>query len=230
MPSPALLFDLDGTLVDTAPDLLGALNAVLISEGRETVDPTTLRHMVGHGARSLIEQAMAATGERAPPERLPELVDRFIAHYRAHIVDGSRPFAHVEETLTQLRHDGARLAVLTNKPQVLTEPILQNLNLAHHFGVICGAGRYEYNKPDARVVEHVVRELGGAGSGAVMIGDSITDVATARAAKIPVLLLSYGYTPEPVHSLGADVVIDQFADVPETVSRLLAGAKQNLPA
>ncbi|HEY1962173.1 MAG TPA: HAD-IA family hydrolase [Rhizomicrobium sp.] len=228
MPSPALLFDLDGTLVDTAPDLLSALNAVLISERRETVDPMTLRHMVGHGARSLIEQAMAATGERAAPERLPELVDRFIAHYRAHIVDGSRPFPGVEETLVQLRRDGARLAVLTNKPQVLTEPILENLNLAQFFGVICGAGRYDYNKPDARVVEHVVRELGGAGAGTVMIGDSITDVATARAAKIPVVLLSYGYTPEPVHSLGGDVVLDDFSDVPAAVSRLLLRATQNV--
>ena len=222
MPSPALLFDLDGTLVDTAPDLLGALNAVLVSEGRHTVDPTTLRHMVGHGARSLIEQAMAATGERAEPERLQELVDRFIAHYRAHIVDGSRPFPGVEDTLLQLRDEGARLAVLTNKPQVLTEPILENLNLAQHFGVICGAGRYDYNKPDARVVEHVVRELGGAGAGAVMIGDSITDVATARAAKIPVILLSYGYTPEPVHSLGGDIVIDAFSEVPEIVAGILS--------
>jgi phosphoglycolate phosphatase len=225
MSSPALLFDLDGTLVDTAPDLLGALNAVLISEGRQTVDPQTLRHMVGHGARSLIEQAMAATGERATPERLPELVDRFIAHYRAHIVDGSRPFPGVEDTLEALRREGARLAVLTNKPQVLTEPILESLNLARHFGVICGAGRYDYNKPDARVVDHVLHELGGAGAGAVMIGDSITDVATARAARMPVLLLSYGYTPEPVHSLGADVVIDSFADVPATVSRLLSGVE-----
>jgi phosphoglycolate phosphatase len=221
MPSPALLFDLDGTLVDTAPDLLGAVNAVLISEGRQTVDPATLRHMVGHGARSLIEQAMAATGERAAPERLPELVDRFITHYRAHIVDGSRPFDGVEETLLQLREQGARLAVLTNKPQVLTEPILESLNLARHFGVICGAGRYDYNKPDVRVVEHVVRELGGAGDGTVMIGDSITDVATARAANIPVVLLSYGYTPEPVHSLGGDVVLDRFSDVPATIPRLL---------
>jgi phosphoglycolate phosphatase len=228
MPSPALLFDLDGTLVDTAPDLLGALNAVLISEERQTVDPTTLRHMVGHGARALIEQAMAATGERAAPERLPQLVDRFIAHYRAHIVDGSRAFPGVEETLVQLRRGGARLAVLTNKPQVLTEPILENLNLAQHFAVICGAGRYDYNKPDARVVEHVVRELGGEGTGAVMIGDSVTDVATARAANIPVVLLSYGYTPESVHTLGGDLVIDDFSDVPDAVWRLLRHTAQNL--
>lgn len=221
MDSPALLFDLDGTLVDTAPDLLGALNAVLELEGRATVDPQTLRHMVGHGARSLIEQAMAATGERLPQERLPDLVDRFIAHYRGHIVDGSRPFAGVYATLEQLQQEGARMAVLTNKPQVLTEPILAALHLSQYFGVICGAGRYDYNKPDARVVAHVIAELGGAGAGAVMIGDSVTDVATARAGAIPVVLLSYGYTPEPVTTLGADVVVDAFSEIPAVVRRLL---------
>lgn len=222
MDSPALLFDLDGTLVDTAPDLLGALNAALLSEGRATVDPQTLRHMVGHGARALIEQAMATTGEPAAAERLPLLVDRFIAHYREHIVDGSRPFAGVPETLSALQSRGARMAVLTNKPQVLTEPILEALNLSRFFGVICGSGRYDYNKPDARVVAHVIEELGGTGAGAVMIGDSAVDVATGRAAGIPVILLSYGYTPQPVRTLGGDLVLDRFEDISRQLGQLLA--------
>jgi phosphoglycolate phosphatase len=221
MESPALLFDLDGTLVDTAPDLLGALNAVLLSESRQPVNPHTLRHMVGHGARALIEQAMAATGEPVTAEQLPVLVDRFIAHYRDHIVDGSRPFPDVPETLEHLKRQGARLAVLTNKPQVLTEPILEALELSQFFGVICGSGRYDYNKPDARVVAHVVRELGGAGAGTVIIGDSAVDVATARAARVPIILLSYGYTPHPVHTLGADTVIDSFRELGETLARFL---------
>lgn len=217
MNSPALLFDLDGTLVDTAPDLLAALNAVLTSEGRRTVDPQTLRHMVGFGARSLIEQAMAATGERAAPERIQELVDGFIAYYRDHIADLSRPFPEVETTLSSLRQSGARLAVLTNKPQVLTVPILEALGLSRHFGAVCGAGRYDYHKPDARVVAHVLEELGGPGAGAVMIGDSAVDVATARAAGIPVILLSYGYTPEPAQRLGADAVADSFSALPALI-------------
>jgi phosphoglycolate phosphatase len=221
MPSPALLFDLDGTLVDTAPDLLGALNAVLVSEGRKAVDPQTLRQMVGHGARALIERAMAATGERVSPERLPELVDRFIAHYRDHIADGSRPFPGVETTLTELKHAGARLAVLTNKPQILTVPILEALHLSHLFHVICGAGRYNHHKPDPRIVAHVIDELGGAPGGAIMIGDSAVDVATARAAQIPVILLSYGYTPEPARTLGADAVVDGFAELPGILPRFL---------
>jgi phosphoglycolate phosphatase len=230
MNAPSLLFDLDGTLVDTAPDLLGALNAVLGSERRAAVDPQTLRHMVGHGARVLIERAMAATGEPVSAERLPELIDRFIAHYRGHIADHSRPFPHVEETLAALKSDGARLAVLTNKPQVLTEPILEALGLAGVFGVICGAGRYDYNKPDARVVRHVVDELGGDIRQTAMIGDSAVDVATARAAGIPVILLSYGYTPDPVHSLGADAVLDTFADLPAHIRRFVAFQKTGAPS
>ena len=220
MDAPCLLFDLDGTLVDTAPDLLGALNAVLMSEGRATVDPQTLRHMVGHGARVLIERAMAATGEPVSADRLPVLIDRFIAHYREHIADHSRPFPAVEDTLATLKQGGARLAVLTNKPQVLTEPILEALKLANHFDFICGAGRYDYNKPDARVVKHVVEELGGDLARTAMIGDSIVDVDTARAAGIPVVLLSYGYTPDPVHSLGADAVIDAFPDLATALAKL----------
>ena len=221
----SLLFDLDGTLVDTAPDLLAALNAVLASERRKSIDPQSLRHMVGHGARVLIERAMAATGDPVSASRLPELIDRFIAHYRNHIADHSRPFPQVEETLAVLRRGGLRLAVLTNKPQVLTEPILETLGLTNHFGVICGAGRYDYNKPDARVVRHVVDELGGDIGRTAMIGDSAVDVATARAAGIPVILLSYGYTPDPVHNLGADAVIDAFPELPAAVSRLRLAPK-----
>ncbi len=213
MSFPPLLFDLDGTLVDTAPDLLGAVNAVLVGEGRPTIDPQSLRQMVGQGARVLIERAMAATGESISPELLPALVNRFIAHYREHIADDSRPFPGVVETLGQLRDAGAPLAVLTNKPQVLTVPILEALQLSHFFDVICGSGRYGYNKPDARIVAHVLDEMGGVPGSAIMIGDSAVDVATARAADIPVVLVSYGYTPQPARDLSADAVVDSFPDV-----------------
>ena len=212
MPHPALIFDLDGTLVDTAPDLLAATNAVLRSQKRKAVDPATLRHMVGFGARSLIEQAMAATGAAADAESLPGLVDIFLTHYRAHIADHSAPFAGVVETLEQLTDEGRRLAVLTNKPQQMADLLLAALKLDHFFAVVYGAGRMSYVKPDARIFADVVDALGG-GSG-IMIGDSMTDVATARAAKAPVILVSYGYTPQPAHMLGGDAVTDDFRQVP----------------
>jgi phosphoglycolate phosphatase len=223
---PALIFDLDGTLVDTAPDLLGATNAVLVSEGRTEVDPATLRHMVGFGARSLIGQAMAATGAPVEPARLPELVDRFLVHYRAHLADNSVPYPGVEETLAALRADGRRLGVLTNKPHEMADMLLRALGLSRFFAVVYGAGRMSYVKPDARIFHDVVRDLVGVHGGSargIMVGDSITDVATARAAGAPVILVSYGYTPEPAATLGGDAVTGDFREIPALAARLAEG-------
>jgi phosphoglycolate phosphatase len=220
MPSPALIFDLDGTLVDTAPDLLGATNAVMASQGLPLIPPQTLRHMVGFGARSLIEQAMEAVGRVLAPDELPPLLDIFMAHYRAHIADSSVLFAGVRETLTALKADGARLAVLTNKPQELADLLLPALDLSHFFAEVYGAGRMSYVKPDARIFHDVVRDVGGNDGGAVMIGDSITDLNTARAAKAPCILFSYGYTPIPAKDLGADIVLDDFSGLPGALKQL----------
>jgi len=223
MPLPSLIFDLDGTLVDTAPDLLGATNAVLRSEKREEIDPATLRHMVGFGALSLIQQAMAATGTPVESDaQARELVDRFLVHYRAHIADSSVPFPGVEETLAALQAKGERLAVLTNKPHDMAVLLLDKLNLSRFFPVIYGAGRMSYVKPDARIFHDVVRDLGG--EPGIMVGDSITDVATARAAKALVILVNYGYTPEPAHTLGGDVVTGDFRDIPRLARDLARAA------
>lgn len=215
---PGLIFDLDGTLVDTAPDLLGATNAVLRGEGRREVDPATLRHMVGFGARSLIQQAMAATGAPVDDAVLPDLVGRFIDHYRAHIADFSVPFEGVEDTLEALAAQRVPLAVLTNKPQELADQLLKALKFDRFFSVIYGAGRMSYVKPDARIFHDVTRELDVVT--AIMIGDSVTDVATARAASAPVILVSYGYTPEPAHTLGGDAVTDDFRQIPLLAKRI----------
>jgi len=222
MTSPALVFDLDGTLVDTAPDLLGALNAVLRAEGRRAVNLADLRHLVGHGARAMLDEAMKRTGEPAAPERLPGLMDDFIAHYRMHIAAESRPFPGVEETLTALQADGARMGVLSNKPQELTSLLIPAIGFTRFFRAIHGAGRLEVVKPSARVFHHVIEEMGGEGSGMVMIGDSATDVATARAAGCPSIVLTYGYSSEPVETLGADRITDDFRQIPRLVKELLS--------
>lgn len=216
--TPALIFDLDGTLVDTAPDLLGAANAVLAAQGRRPIDPASLRHMVGFGARSLISQAMAATGAPAPEQEMDGLVALFIAHYRDHIADFSRPFPGVEATLKSLKAQGMRLGVLTNKPVDLTRLLLARLDLAGDFAAIYGAGSLPYSKPDPRIFHDVVTDCGG--GPAIMIGDSITDLSTARAAGAPCILLSYGYTPVPVAELGADLVLDDFAGLPAALDKL----------
>jgi phosphoglycolate phosphatase len=219
---PALIFDLDGTLADTSPDLLGATNAVLVARGRAELDLTSLRHMVGFGAGALIAQAMEASGAPATEEEMPPLVEIFLDHYRAHIADGSRLFPGVIETLGHLKAGGARLAVLTNKPQKLTDPLLPLLGLNGLFAAVYGAGRKSYTKPDPRVFQDVVRDLFAEGGGgpAVMIGDSITDLSTARAAGAPCVLVSYGFTPVPARDLGADAVIDDFAQLPDALRDL----------
>jgi phosphoglycolate phosphatase len=224
MPLPALIFDLDGTLVDTAPDLLNALNAVLVEEGRRPADIDDLRRLIGHGARLMLGEAFALSGERPAPERVEALIDRFIGHYRDHLMDESRPYSGVVETLKTLKRDGARMAVLTNKPEEMAVPLLRALDLTQYFEAIHGAGRYSYMKPDPRVMHHVLDELGADHGHAVMIGDSATDVATARAVGIPVIVLSYGYTPTPPHELGADAVIDDFANLPATIRAIAAQA------
>jgi len=220
-PTPALIFDLDGTLVDTAPDLLGATNAVLAARRRSPIDPASLRHMVGFGAQRLIAQAMAATGAAADAEDMAALTEIFLDHYTAHLADFSRPFAGVEATLAQLKAGGARLGVLTNKPHALTAPLLEKLGLGDYFTAIYGAGRRDYTKPDPRIFHEVAGDLlAGAAGRAIMIGDSLTDLQTARAAGVPCVLLSYGYSPVPAKDLGADVVLDDFAELPAALSGL----------
>jgi phosphoglycolate phosphatase len=222
-PGPALIFDLDGTLADTSPDLLGATNAVLAARKRPLLDLAHLRHLVGFGARALIDQAFAASGAPVTEDEMPGLVDIFLAHYRAHIADGTRLFPHVAETLESLKAQGARLGVLTNKPQELTDPLLPLLGLDGLFAAIYGAGRKPYTKPNPRIFHDVVTDLSngsGGGGPAVMIGDSITDLNTARAAGAPCILMSYGFTPVPASELGADIVLDDFAQLPDAIARL----------
>jgi phosphoglycolate phosphatase len=218
----AIVFDLDGTLVDTAPDLLASLNAVLMRVGHRPVVPAELRNLVGHGVRALFERAFAETGTAVSPEQLAEYGGEFLGHYRANIARESRPFPRVAETLKLLADAGATLGIATNKPQDLTDSLLAQLDLARHFGAVYGGGRASYNKPDPRHILELVAALKGSRERAVMIGDSTVDVAAARAANIPVIAMSYGYTPVDVRELGADAVADDFAQIPELISRLVS--------
>jgi phosphoglycolate phosphatase len=217
--SPALVFDLDGTLVDTAPDLMATTNTLLARDGRRTVDHADMRRLVGHGARNLISEAFKLTGAAVDPARLETLYDAFLKDYESHVAAASRPYPGVVETLEALQADGVRMGVLTNKPQGPSLLLLEALGLNRFFGTVCGGGKRPWLKPDPRLFAEVVAEIGG--PGAVMVGDSITDVETARAAGAPVILLSYGYTPEPASTLGADLVLDDFRQVPAAARCLL---------
>ena len=216
-----VVFDLDGTLVDTAPDLVATLNAIL---GQERLPPLPLeaaRNLIGHGARRLLERGFEAAGAPLPADREGELFDRFIARYRAHIADESRPFPGVRKALGALRAAGAGLAVCTNKPTDLAVALLQALGLRGLFAAVVGPDAAAARKPDPRHLAAAVAAAGGGMARAVMVGDAPTDADAARAAGVPLVLVSFGYTEIPAAELAPDVLIEHFADLPQACLRLL---------
>jgi phosphoglycolate phosphatase len=209
---PGYLFDLDGTLVDTAADLNAALNHALAGAGLAPVDLAHTRHWVGHGARVLIEQALAAQAATDVP--VDSLYDAFLTYYQRHLAAISRPYPHVVETLEALSARGARLAVVTNKRAALTLPLLDALDLARHFdSIVCGDTTAQ-PKPAPDPALHACSALSIAPLDALFVGDSQTDVDCARAAGCPVVCVPDGYNHGvPAHRLGADAVIDSFRDL-----------------
>jgi phosphoglycolate phosphatase len=219
-------FDLDGTLVDTAPDLAAALNHSLACLGRETVDPASVRHLVGHGARALLRHGLAAAGEASE-----ELVERgfplFMEHYAANICVGSRPYAHLEAMLDTLVEEGVRLAICTNKPERLTHALLHALGWEHRFRAVVGADTLPVRKPDPLPLWEAITRAGG--GRAVLVGDSITDADTARAAQVPFIAVTFGFSDRPAHELGADLLIDSYVELVPALSKL-GGARESLMA
>jgi len=208
-----LIFDLDGTLVDSAPDLHRCLNAVLREQGRRAVSLADIRAMVGDGAAKLVERGFADTGEPVDPAGLPALVERFLVHYAAGRHALTKPFPGVSETLAALQARGCRLGVCTNKPYRPTMEILEILDLARFFGGVTGGDSLAMRKPDPGHLLGTLALVGGVPEAAVMIGDSANDVAVARAARVPVVVVAYGYTQVPPSELGADAVIERFGDL-----------------
>ena len=208
-----LVFDLDGTLVDSAPDLDRALGLLLAEEGRRPVSLSETRSMIGDGVDRLVARALARTGS---PVALPEqagLVARFLAHYSAGRHALTLPYPGVVETLAALQGRGLRLAVCTNKPIAQTREVLSALDLARWFGAVTGGDSAPTRKPDPGHLLATLDLLGAAPAAAVMVGDSANDVEVARAAGVPVVVVSYGYTSVRPADLGADAVIDSFADL-----------------
>ncbi|NWG44998.1 MAG: phosphoglycolate phosphatase [Alphaproteobacteria bacterium] len=210
-PCPStIVFDLDGTLVDTAPDLTEALNAVLEARGRARVTPHTVRTMVGHGAPAMIRAGFSATGEAAREAEMDELLTLFLDHYSANLSRLSRPFPGLLPLLDTLMARGVRLGVCTNKREALSIALLEALDLKRYFPVVLGADSLPVRKPHPDHLLGTIAALGGDRSDALMVGDSETDLATARAAGVPVLLVGFGYSPVPARDLGADATIDHF--------------------
>ena len=217
-----IVFDLDGTLVDTAPDLIDTLNVILTREGLPAVPFETGRNLIGGGAKATIERALAAEGRTCPPAEIERLYAAFIAHYADHLADRSRPFPHLESALDQLAGAGYRLAVCTNKLEWLSVRLLNILKLAPRFAAICGPDTFGVQKPDPEVLRRTVLRAGGKSSAAIMVGDSKTDVYTARAAQAPVVAVDFGYSDLPIASLKPDRLISSFSDLPRAIAALAA--------
>ncbi|WP_024510726.1 HAD family hydrolase [Bradyrhizobium sp. ARR65] len=222
---PLIVFDLDGTLVDTAPDLISALNFVLEREGLPAVPLASARKMIGAGARKLIERGLEVEGRFTSPEDVTRLTADFIDHYADHIADASRPFEGLEEALDDLAARGHLLAVCTNKLEWLSKRLLDQLGLSGRFAAICGADTFGVSKPDPAILRQTVARAGGEVSSTIMVGDSGTDVGVARRASVPVIGVSFGYTDVPIAELKPDRVIHHMRDLPPAVEDLSVPSK-----
>src|SRR5215470_4289027 len=205
--APTIAFDLDGTLVDTAPDLISALNYVLDREGLPQVPLQSARNMIGAGARKLIERGLEAEGRNMTVKDIDRMTAGFIDYYAEHIADASRPFEGLEDALDLLTASGCRLAVCTNKLEWLSKRLLDQLGLSARFAAICGADTFGVSKPDPAILKQTVARAGGELSSAIMVGDAGTDVGAARRAGIPVIGVTFGYTDVPIAELKPDRVI-----------------------
>ena len=222
MPAPTIVFDLDGTLIDTAPDLIDTLNVILARHDVAPVAFDEARTMIGAGVKPLLQRALASKGKKFPPEEIDRLFAEYLEIYAAHIADRSRPFPGLEQALDALSAQGCRLAVCTNKLEWLSVKLLKELQLAPRFAAICGQDTFTMRKPDPDMLRLTIARAGGDTGHAVMVGDSMTDVATARAAGIPVVAVDFGYTETPPAELGADRLIGHFEALPAAVADLIS--------
>lgn len=219
---PLIVFDLDGTLVDTAPDLTHALNHVLKSINRPSVELSQVRHMVGAGALAMIKLGTRATGAEITDEgELQELLQLYLSYYSAHIYEESKAFPNMVETLEHFQAQDFLMSICTNKPTAMSTQLIEAMGLSSYFQVNFGADSVTYKKPDPRHLLETIEHAGAHPSKAIMIGDSTTDFKTARAAKVPIILVDFGYSDMPIETLGADAVISDFSELKTTVPALL---------
>ena len=215
-----IVFDLDGTLVDTAPDLTNALNYALQRHGHPTVAPATIREAVGRGALAMIREALSLHDILQSEDRTDAILSDFLAHYEANIAVETRPFPRAVAAIGRLRAKGARLAVCTNKREHLAQLLLRALDIHHHFAAIAGRDTFPVSKPDPGHLTGVIATAGGDPAKAIMVGDSASDILAARGANIPSIRVSFGYSPPPPEGPYADAVIDSFDEL-ETHAELL---------
>jgi phosphoglycolate phosphatase len=218
MPGFLLIFDLDGTLVDSVPDLTASLNEVLRENGYAPLSVAEVKPMIGDGVPMLVARGFAARG--AGPDEAAAAMPRYTAIYEANATKTSRPFPGVVETLADLRLKGYRTAVCSNKPQRACEIMLSELGIAGLFDGVAGGDRFAVRKPHPGHLLGLIEALGADPARAAMIGDSENDAASALAAGLPLFLMGYGYARGDIRALGANRVLDRFGDLPGVLTEL----------
>lgn len=222
MTADTIVFDLDGTLIDSAPDLYGTVRWLLRHEGRADVSYDRVKDLIGDGAAPMIRGSFADTGEAPEGADFHRLLDLFLAHYGAHLADHSEAFPGAVSAVLRCKARGSKVAVCTNKRFDFADRLLNLLGISQHFDAITGSDTFAFRKPDGRHLLETVRMAGGDAERVIMVGDSATDVGAARNAGVPVIAVTFGYGHGSAHDLGADAVIDHFDQLDAAIARLQA--------
>jgi phosphoglycolate phosphatase len=223
LPAPLVVFDLDGTLVHTAPDLVASLNHTIAAHGLAPVTYEDLTHLVGHGARAMIERAFRLRGNPLDETELPAMMNRFVEHYLAGMPGESRPYPGLTASLDRLLDAGMKLAVCTNKMESLARPLIDGLNLGFYFAAITGGDTFAVRKPDPAHLTGTIELAGGDIRRTVMVGDSLNDLKVAANAGIPSIGVPFGYSDVPIQTLDPTVLITHYDQLtPQLVDRLLS--------
>ncbi|WP_082767440.1 phosphoglycolate phosphatase [Bosea sp. PAMC 26642] len=217
---PIVVFDLDGTLAETAPDIMRVLNVILAREGLPVLPLERARELVGAGARALIERGFKVSGRPLDAETLERLFEDFLLIYAQDVAADSFLFDGVLEAMEALSSEGYLLAVCTNKPILHTRLILDHFGITERFASVAGRDSFPFHKPDPRHLTMTIEAGGGDPKRAVMIGDSRTDIDTARAAGIPSICVPFGYTDVAIGTLNPDMVIQHFDELPGAVAKV----------
>ena len=221
MTDRTVVFDLDGTLAETAGDLMGALNHVLSLDGIAPLPVAQARSLLGAGGRALLQRGYATAGRNLDGARLEELFRLFLGYYEEHIADHSFLFPGAVAALDRLEARGYVFAICTNKIERTARLLLQTLGVADRFKAICGQDTFAVSKPQAGALLSTIALAGGTPERSVMVGDSVTDIMTAKAARIPVVAVDFGYTDKPVSELGPDRVVSHFDEIDVAIDALL---------
>lgn len=219
---PIVVFDLDGTLAETAPDIMRVLNVILVREGLAPLPLNRARELVGAGARALIERGFTVSGRILDADTLERLFQDFLEIYAQDVASHSHLYDGVLEAMKILQAQGYLLAVCTNKPILHTKLILEHFGISGQFAAVAGRDSFPFHKPDPRHLTMTIDAAGADPARAVMIGDSKTDIATAKAAGVPCICVPFGYTDVPIETLFPDLVIAHFSALPEAVRRFVA--------